>query len=208
MAEYNTAMNRPRSFPRQAEPVDSTFRVFLNMAYGPESETLALAYISALDSLELVPALALQTTDSGRRLDHIRTLLSSCAYSLHDLYRIGESRWNMILELGMAIECTSQHHWSVLDSNKRRALRALSDLNGTDIFEHFGKPSGVIGAVLDIFSRPGQRITVQQVARRYRTLRAFARRLLKQQKAGSVFEPRIFTRLVEEAVQIRTGDRA
>jgi hypothetical protein len=200
-------MNRPRSLTRQAEPVDPAFRVFLNMAYGPESETLALAYISVLDSLKLAPVLALQTTDSGRRLDHIQKLLSSCGYSLHDLHRVGESRWNMILELGMAIERTPEHHWFVLDSNKRRALSALSDLNGTEIFGHSSKPSGVIGAVLDIFSRPGQRITVQQVEQRYKTLRAFARRLLKQQKAKSVFEPRIFVRLVDEAAQIRTKAR-
>jgi hypothetical protein len=112
----------------------------------------------------------------------------------------------MILELGMAIERTPQHNWFVLDINKRRALRALSDLNGTDIFEHGGKPSGVIGAILDIFSRPGQSITVRQVEKSYRTLRATARRLMKQEKAKSVFEPRVFARLVDQVVQ--TGTKA
>ena len=200
-------MNRTGPITGQAGAPNPKQRVFLNMAYGPESETLALAYISVLEALDLAPVLALQTTDSGRRLDHIQNLLSSCPYSLHDLHRVGGSRWNMILELGMAIERTPQHYWFVLDSNSRRALRALSDLNGTDIFEHCGTPSGVIGAVLDIFSRPGQKISVVQVEETYRKFRRIAKRLLKQQKATSVFEPRIFVRLADEAAQLRTKVR-
>jgi hypothetical protein len=199
-------MKRTRPITGQAKSVAPNVRVFLNMAYGPESDALAIAYITMLDAVGLTPVLAAQETDSGRRLDHIQNLLSSCPYSLHDPYRVGEARWNMILELGMAIERTPHHRWSVLDSNERRALGALSDLNGTKIFEHRAKPSGVIGAVLDIFFRPGQRITVEQIEKTYRTLRGIARRLLKE-KAKSVFEPRIFARLVDEAVQIRTKAR-
>ena len=181
------------------DPPEASRAVFLNMAYGPESERLLLAYVCGLAELGLVPVLALELTDSGRRLDHIRALLRGCVFSLHDLYHVGAGRWNVILELGMAIEGSAGHSWFVLDAEPRRAIRALSDLNGTDIFGHAGTPKGVLGALLNIFSRPKENFTVQSLEKKYRALARTASKICKSQGAKSVFERRVFTKLLAEA---------
>jgi len=91
--------------------------VFLNLAYGRSSERFLVAYVAGITALDLIPVLALDRSGSGRRLDHIRHSLHRCAYSLHDLRHVGAERWNMILELGMAIETGVGHQWQVLDSD-------------------------------------------------------------------------------------------
>ena len=187
-----------RAHPRLRRlPVPGT--VFLNLAYGRESEKLFLAYVAGLLALGLVPKLALQVADSGRRLDHIRALLHECEYSVHDLHHVGEKRWNMILELGMAIECSEKHRWFVLDSQYRRAIRALSDLNGTDIFEHRGTTAGVFRALLNIFSRPEQPLTVTRLEKILKQFVKQAKKVQRSHKAKSPFERFVFERLVIEA---------
>jgi hypothetical protein len=176
--------------------------VFLNLAYGPESEKLVLAYIVGLTALGLTPVLALDVASSGRRLDRIRTSLHECEYSLHDLHRVGAKRWNMILELGMAIECSEKHRWIVLDSRHSRAIRALSDLNGTDIYEHRGAPAGVFRALLNIFSKPEESLTVNRLRRVFRQFLERARQIQKDQGAESPFERSVFQRLVIASRQL------
>ena len=176
--------------------------VFLNLAYGPKSEMLVLAYITGLTALGLTPVLALDVAGSVRRLDRIRSLLRRSQYSLHDLHRVGARRWNMILELGMAIECAEEHRWFVLDSKYTRALRALSDLNGTDIYEHNGTPVGVFRALLDIFSKPEGLLTVNGLREVFRQFLAEARQIQRHQGAKSPFERRVFQRLVIAARRV------
>jgi hypothetical protein len=184
--------------------------VFLNLAYGPESEELLFAYIVGLTALGLTPMLALEVADSGRRLDHIRFLLHQCEYSLHDVHRVGARRWNMILELGMAIGRESEmardrrgkHRWFVLDSEYRRAIRALSDLNGTDVHEHHGSAHGVFGALLNIFSHPGRLLTVSRLENLFKKFLRRARLTQSNQQAKSPFERRVFERLIIEAQRL------
>jgi hypothetical protein len=173
--------------------------VFLNLAYGRESEQLLLAYIAGLTALGLTPILAIESSYRGRRLDHIRMSLRRCQYSLHDLHYVGAKRWNMILELGMAIECSKQHQWFVLDADHRRAIRALSDLHGTDIYEHHGTPTGVFNALLNVFSHRGRLLTVRRLQRVYDSLLTKAVQVQVDLGSKSPFERQAFKRLVMEA---------
>ena len=192
----------PIAVHTNARSVPSPGTVFLNLAYGPESEKLVLAYIVGLTALGLTPVLALDVAGSARRLDRIRTSLHECEYSLHDLHRVGAKRWNMILELGIAIECSEKHRWFVLDSSHSRAIRALSDLHGTDIYEHRGVPEGVFRALLNIFSKPEESLTVNRLRRVFRQFLGRAGQIQKDQGAESPFERSVFQRLVVASRQI------
>jgi hypothetical protein len=173
--------------------------VFLNLAYGRGSERFLVAYVTGVTALGLVPVLALDRADSERRLDHIQRMLHACAYSLHDLQNVGSARWNMILELGMAIGTEEGHRWLVLDSDYHRAFNALSDLNGTDISEHGGTPLGVLGALLNLFAHRNRNLTTKAVERIYKQLLKRSFSIRKSEGAKSLFERRVFRRLVTEA---------
>ena len=173
--------------------------VFLHLAYGRSSERFLIAYVAGTTALGLVPVLALDRSDSGRRLDHIQRMLHACAYSLHDLQNVGAARWNMILELSMAIGTNEGHRWLVLDSDYHRAVNALSDLNGTDISEHGGTPLGVLGALLNIFAHRNGALTTRALERIYKQLLKRSSSVRRSEGAKSLFERRVFRRLVTEA---------
>jgi hypothetical protein len=83
--------HRQRLFTGSPTPAPGPIRrqaVFLNVAYGRSSERSLVAYVTGITAVGLVPVLALDRTDSGRRLDHIRRMLHECAYSLHDLQNV------------------------------------------------------------------------------------------------------------------------
>jgi hypothetical protein len=188
------------SYSSKQEPVGRSKRtVFLNMAYGRESQKFLVAYVAGLASLGLVPKMALEVPASGRRLDHIQDLVRNCAFSLHDLRHVTAQRWNMILELGIAVGTERTRSWFVLDYEPYRAMRTLSDLNGTDVYGHRGTPNGVLAALLNIFSRPGQGLSVAVLKRVYHHLEKQAGRIMNQEHAESVFERRVFQRLAKEA---------
>jgi hypothetical protein len=105
----------------------------------------------------------------------------------------------MILELGMAIGAEEGHRWLVLDSDYHRAISALSDLNGTDISEHGGTPLGVLRALLNIFAHRNANLTTKALERIYRQLLKTSFQVRKSEGARSLFERRVFRRLVAEA---------
>lgn len=113
-----------------------------------------------------MPKATLEIPGGERRLDRILSLIGSCRYSFHDLSRVElderpppTPRFNMPFELGLAVAWARRrnrnHTWFVLESAPYRVQKSLSDLGGTDVYIHDGRPEGVFRQL--VRQRPGQR---------------------------------------------------
>ena len=104
---------------------------------------------------------ALEASNAGNvRIDKIQDIISQCKYSIHDLsrtqldrrYRL--PRFNMPLELGLDLGCKrfgKAHEQEkvvlVLDVERYRYQRFISDIAGQDVYAHGGTQRGVITEV-------------------------------------------------------------
>ena len=145
-------------------PLPDPNAVFLNIPYDEEFSRLYVAYIVGLTQLSLVPHLTTEIPGGDRRLSKIFKLIQSCRYSIHDLSRVEVGaaptdvpRFNMPLELGMAVTWQSlhpgRHTWFVWESEPYRLQRSASDLNGTDVNIHHGTPEGVLAELRNALGR-------------------------------------------------------
>jgi hypothetical protein len=184
--------------------------VFLNVPYDPPFEKLFLAYIAGISAFELAPHTAIEIPDSTHRLERVLSLLHSCRYSIHDLSRVQVSRtaprtprFNMPFELGLAVAWAQQnperHSWFVFDSERNRVLRSISDLNGTDINIHNGKPEVVMRGLCNVFVRHSRCPDARTMLRSYRQLRASLGEVKQQSGAASAFQARVFADLCHVA---------
>ncbi len=188
--------------------------VFLNIPYDGAFQRLYLAYIAGLCALGLKPCATLEIPGGERRLDRIFDLIQSCRYSIHDLSRVQldrtpppTPRFNMPMELGMAIAWTrlspGDHTWFVCETKPRRALKSISDLNGTDLNIHNGTIEGVMREICNAFVRyDSNRPSVPQMVKIYHVLRASVPELRRSSGAQSLFEARMFTDLCYAASDI------
>jgi hypothetical protein len=192
--------------------------VFLNIPYDRQFQSLYLAYIAGLSAFGLVPRATLEVPGGERRLDRIVGLVRSCPYSLHDLSRVEldetrpkTPRFNMPFELGLADAWQKMarrpHTWFVLESKLRRAQKSLSDINGTDVYIHGGRVSGLFRELGNAFVRVTHQPTIYQMKAIYRGLRHYLPVLMEQAGAGSAFEARTFKGLVVAAHELRNSVR-
>ena len=182
--------------------------VFLNVPYDRKFENLFLAYIAGISSFGLAPRATLEIRTSQRRLEKIRKLIALCRYSVHDLSRVEldasaprAPRFNMPFELGLAVahQMTSRgrtHDWFVCEAKERRLLKSLSDLNGTDPYVHGGTIVGVFRELRNIFTRPGQQPTVDQMGHIYREVRKSIPAILRKSASRSLYNAMVFKDLV------------
>jgi len=143
--------------------------VFLNIPFDLQFEPLYLAFIAGLSGFGLIPQAVLQIPGSQRRLDRLIELVEACRYSFHDLSRVEldprrpkTPRFNMPFELGLAVAWAAhmdkKHRWFVFERRKFRALKSLSDINGSEIYVHDNRPIGVLRGLTNALARghPGQ----------------------------------------------------
>jgi hypothetical protein len=111
----------------------------------------------------LTPRLASERVDAGEtRLEKIIELIAASRWSIHDLSRceareVGEIfRLNMPFELGIDYGCREfrEDKWTskrflILEEERYRFQRALSDISGSDIRHHEGKIVLVMKEVRD-----------------------------------------------------------
>lgn len=109
------------------------------------------------------PRLASERVDAGEtRLDKIIELIAASRWSIHDLSRcesreVGEIfRLNMPFELGIDYGCRqfrkdiwASKRFLILEEQRYRFQRALSDISGCDIRHHDGKVVLVMKEVRD-----------------------------------------------------------
>ncbi len=99
--------------------------------------------------------------DTGEtRLDKILRVVGECRNGIHDISRVEQSDglpcFNMPFELGLYLGCKRfgsardrQKRCLVLDTDRYRYQRFLSDIAGQDIAEHGGDPERAAGRVRD-----------------------------------------------------------
>jgi hypothetical protein len=124
--------------------------VFINCPFDPSYRPLLMALVFAVIYLGYKPRLSFERSDSAEsRIDKIVGLISESKFGIHDLSRmVSESenehmRMNMPFELGIDYGCKrlkggawAQKQLLVLDKERYRFHRSLSDLSGSDIKNH------------------------------------------------------------------------
>jgi hypothetical protein len=188
-------------------------RALLNVPFDARFETLFLAYIAGLSGFGLVPQSVLQIPGSHRRLDRLTHLISTCQYSFHDLSRVELDlkrprvpRFNMPFELGLAVGWEKHggqpHRWYAFESRPYRALKSLSDLNGTGFYIHGNRTVGVFRCLSNALARGEHHPTVRQLQGIYHDLREDARTIKNDLAAKSLFDTRPFLDLAVTARRI------
>jgi hypothetical protein len=101
-------------------------RVFLNIPYDDQFQSLCLAYVCGITAFGFFPRATLEIPGGSRRLDRILEVIQSCRFSVHDLSRVEldkkfppTPRFNMPFELGLAVAWERagkrQHTWFVFE---------------------------------------------------------------------------------------------
>src|SRR5436305_6946478 len=177
--------------------------VFLNIPYDEEFTQLFLAYMVGIKAYGLIPRATLEIPGGARRLDRIAAVIRSCAYSIHDLSRVEldstappTPRFNMPFELGLAVafhwRLNTKHTWFVLETEKWRIQKSLSDLNGTDVYIHGGTPEGVFRELAKAFVRVTRQPTVKQMHTIYEKITSAMPTLLADAGTNDPFQARVF----------------
>ncbi len=199
--QREAALERENAAPGAESP-----GAFLNIPYDSAFEDLYLAYIAGISAFRLAPRATLEIPGGEGRRDRVLELIQSCRYSFHDLSRVevdvrrpATPRFNMPFELGLATGWarwgSAEHTWFVLESKSRRVLKSLSDLSGTDVYVHDGRPRGVFRELCNALVRTPQQPTLQQMDAIYRKLKKSLASIMGQTGAKSAFEARVFVEL-------------
>ena len=183
--------------------------VFLNVPFSDSHEAIFLALIAGLTALRLNPRCVLEVPPQQNRLDRLFALISSCAYSIHDLSCVQLSsgtghrvpRFNMPFELGLAVAVAlarpgkGSHQFRILEAEPYRLQKSLSDVLGFDPYIHRGRADGTLEALLNVFNNLpgapdlGELRRLNQLLRQYR----------KGQLGQDVFQAKAFSKLVVAA---------
>ena len=199
----------------QARQLKRRTSIFINAPYGPAHQDLFIGYVVGAVSLGLTPRAAIETYDStASRLERIAALLRGCRYSLHDLSAValdthlGVPRFNMPLELGMAIQeqyrtaGPASHRWVAFDAEQYRVDVSTSDLRGYETVNHGGRPEGVLRGIFNNLQseRP---VSYPEMFRLYNATLASLPRLFEETGTSDIFSPTTFHRLVSLAADLR-----
>lgn len=144
--------------------------VFINCPFDVEFESLFHAIVFAVIQCGYTVRCALEADDTGAtRIDRIYRLIEDCRFGVHDISRIEHDtvnnlpRFNMPFELGLFLGARRfgarphrDKHCLVLEAERYRYQKYLSDIAGQDIRQHGNDPAKAVGAVRDwlAVSRP------------------------------------------------------
>jgi len=147
--------------------VDSEFEknVFVNCPFDDEFRQILLGIVFTIIYFGYQPRLALERADSAEsRIQKILELIEVSKFGIHDLSRIISTdkaehyRMNMPFELGIDYGCQklkggkwSQKKILILEKERYRFQKAISDLSGSDIKKHDDEVDKAIIAVRDWF---------------------------------------------------------
>lgn len=134
--------------------------VFLNCPFDAAYKPLFEAIVFAVQDLGFAVRCATERDDSGEvRLHKIMDIIAECKYGIHDISRAEINvpdlpRFNMPYELGLFMGCQRYGVGKqrdkvtlILDSERYRYQRFLSDIAGQDIKEHKNDPKEAIRVV-------------------------------------------------------------
>ena len=126
--------------------------VFINCPFDQEYKPILEALVFTIFDSGFVPRCALEVSDGAQnRLEKIMGIISGCKYGIHDISRTDPDpehnlpRLNMALELGIYLGCKrfgeKKHRIKaciVMDLERYRYQKFISDIAGADIEEHNG----------------------------------------------------------------------
>lgn len=149
--------------------MDFSRNVFINCPFDSEYVPLLRPLLFTVLFLNFNPRIASERFDSGEaRINKICELIKRCRYSIHDISRIrsrkrGEYyRLNMPFELGIDIGCRFSDEGIlksktclILEKERYRYQRALSDLSNSDIKNHNDNPETIVLQVRNWFVELG-----------------------------------------------------
>jgi hypothetical protein len=106
----------------------------------------------------------------------------------------------MPFELGLAVawaqHVDKKHRWFVFESKVHRAMKSLSDINGTEIYVHDNRPIGVLRGLTNALARSHHRPTVLELQAIYRDVKRAAVSIKRELMAQTLFDTRPFLDLV------------
>lgn len=162
--------------------------VFLNCPFDADYAPIFEAIVFTIYGCRFRPRSALEMDDASEtRIDKLYRLIEQCRYGVHDLSRTeldpehGLPRFNMPLELGLFLgakrfgdEAQRLKRCLVLDVERYRYQKFISDLNGVDIQDHGGAPERAIARTRDWLATVSRRKLAggQRVTKAYEAFRA------------------------------------
>jgi hypothetical protein len=137
--------------------------IFINCPFDADYESLFHAIVFAVIHCGYTVRCALEAEDAGAtRIDRLYRLIEECRFGIHDLSRIERDvvnnlpRFNMPFELGLflgarryGLQSQRDKHCLVLEAERYRYQKYLSDIAGQDIRSHDNDPARAVGAVRD-----------------------------------------------------------
>jgi len=149
--------------PSARTPAGYATNVFINCPFDVEFEPLFHAIAFAVIQCGYTVRCALEADDTGAtRIDRIYRLIDECRFGIHDISRIEHDivnnlpRFNMPFELGLFLgarrfgaKLQRDKQCLVLEAERYRYQKYLSDIAGQDIRQHDNAPAKAVGAVRD-----------------------------------------------------------
>jgi len=137
--------------------------VFINCPFDSAYRPLFDAMVFTIERCGFAPRCAMEVDDSaGTRIDKIMGLIGQCPLGIHDISRtdldpgLKLPRFNMPFELGLFLGASrfgnreqKKKRCLVLDKERYRYQKFLSDIAGQDIHSHDDRPESVISEVRD-----------------------------------------------------------
>ena len=131
--------------------------VFINCPFDNSYKCIFDAIVFAVFDCGFVPRSALEIIDTGQvRVDKILQIMDQCRFGYHDISRTDLDeinqlpRFNMPFELGLFLGLARQggnKKCLVVDRDKYRYHKFLSDISGQDIAEHGNDPQSAVRVV-------------------------------------------------------------
>ena len=147
-------------------PQSYEYNVFVNCPFDDAYRPLFEAIVFAIHDCGYTARSALEADDASQvRIEKIGAIIGECKFGIHDISRTdpdavtGLPRFNMPLELGLFLGAKrygraeqKQKNCLILDVERYRFQKFISDIAGQDIVAHDGQTSRAIRAVRDWLS--------------------------------------------------------
>jgi len=165
------------------------YGVFINCPFDDAYKSLFDAIVFAVHDCGYLARCSLEVADASQvRIEKILGIISECRFGIHDISRTDLDsitrlpRFNMPFELGVFVGAkrfgAGRHHSKtllILDIERYRYQKFLSDIAGQDIVAHDGDPIKAIKAVRDWLSAAAP-VSIQipggaAIAKRYAAFR-------------------------------------
>jgi hypothetical protein len=165
--------------------------VFINCPFDAAFQPMFDGIVFAVIRSGFRARCALETADGAEnRFSKIQAIVEECRFGIHDLSRTETDgdpplpRFNMPLELGVFLgakrygdAAQRRKRALILDVERYRYQRFISDIAGQDIVAHGGDPDRAIAAVAQWLRQQSRAVTIpggRQIAVEYRQFRDHA----------------------------------